>query len=164
MKSEINHALDIIGCAVKEFSGGMENVIGERKVPVTNEEIYRFEKIRNAFNHPTVMYKKTVIEQAGGYADYKKNQDLDLWNRLMGNHAVCMNLVEALVYFRFDEETYRRRKTWYTVKTLIDIRYRAWRRGFNTLGEFLFVSAAQLSIYVMPEWFQRFVYKSFLRS
>ncbi len=161
---EKNPALDIVGCPVKEFAGSMDNIVGERKVPLTNEEIYSFERTRDAFNHPTVIFKKSTVERAGGYSDYKKNQDSDLWIRLMNHNAVCLNLPETLVFFRFDEDTYRRRKKWNNVKTLIDIRYKAWRSGFNTLGEFLFIAAAQLGVYVMPEWFQRFIYKSFLRG
>lgn len=159
-----NPALDIIGCSVKEFAGDMSNIVGERKVPLTNDAIYKFEKTRDSFNHPTVIFKKSTIERVGGYSDYKKNQDSDLWIRMMKANAVCMNLGEALVYFRFDEDTYQRRKNWYNVKTLLDIRYKAWKSGFNTLGEFLFIAAAQLGIYVMPTWFQKIVYKGFLRS
>ena len=161
---EKNPALDIIGCSVKEFAGDMGHIVGERSVPLTNEAIYRFEKTRDSFNHPTVLFRKSTIERVGGYSDYKKNQDSDLWIRLMSENAVCMNLGEALVYFRFDEDTYQRRKNWHNIKSLLDIRYKAWKSGFNTLGEFLFIAAAQLGIYVMPAWFQRFVYKSFLRS
>ena len=140
------------------------HIVGERRVPLTNEAIYKFEKTRDAFNHPTVMFRKSTVERAGGYSDYKKNQDSDLWIRLMSQHAVCMNLEEALVYFRFDEDTYQRRKNWHNIKTLLDIRYRAWKSGFNTMGEFLFLAAAQLGIFVMPEWVQKFVYRNFLRS
>ncbi len=159
-----NPALDIIGCPVKEFAGEMGNIVGERKVPLTNEEIYNFEKIRDSFNHPTVIFRKSTVERAGGYSDYKKNQDSDLWIRLMKNGAVCMNLSETLVYFRFDEDTYRRRKTWNNVKSLIDIRYNAWKSGFNTLGEFLFIAMVHVCVYIMPASFQRCIYRYILRS
>ena len=72
---EKNPKLDIIGCPVREFVGSIDNIVGERSVPLTNEEIYNYSKKRDPFNHPTVMYRKSAVEAAGCYSDYRKNQD-----------------------------------------------------------------------------------------
>lgn len=160
---EENPDLDIVGCQVLEFSGSIENIVGERKVPVTNEEIYRFGKKRDPFNHPTVMYRKSSVEKAGGYSDYKKNQDTDLWIRMLSNGANCMNLEDKVFYFRFDEDTYQKRKAWINTKTLIKIRFNAWKNGFNTFGEFILVAMVQLGVYILPIGFQKLLYKKFLR-
>lgn len=161
---ENNPALDIIGSSVKEFFGDMDHIVSERRVPLTNEEIYKYARKRDPFNHPTVMYKRDTVKRCGGYKSYRRNIDTDLWIRLLSNGAVCKNFKEALVYFRFDEGTYRRRKSWDNTKSFIQVKYNAWKSGFNTLGEFLFLAMAQMCIYVMPEWFQRFVYRTFLRE
>lgn len=160
---EKDPSLDIIGCPVLEFVGDIDNVVGERKVPLTNEEIYRFARTRDPFNHPTVMYKKTAVENAGCYSDYRKNQDTDLWIKMLSNHAVCMNLAEPLFRFRFDDGTYKKRKSWTNTRILIEIRYKAWRSGFNTFGEFLAVSAAQMGMYILPVGFQKALYQRILR-
>ena len=160
---EADPSLDIIGCPVQEFIGSIDNIVGERKVPLTNEDIYRFAKKRDPFNHPTVMYKKSAVLKAGGYSDYRKNQDTDLWIKMLSNRVRCKNLEEPLVRFRFDEETFKNRKSWLNTKILIKIRYKAWRSGFNSLGEFLIITAAQMGMYVMPVGFQKFLYKKILR-
>ena len=159
----LNPDLDIVGCPVLEFIGTIDNIVGERRVPLTNEDIYKFAKTRDPFNHPTVMYRKSSVEAVGGYSDYRKNQDTDLWIKMLSNHVSCMNLAEPLFRFRFDEETYKKRKSWTNTKILIEIRYRAWKSGFNTFGEFVLVSLAQLSVFVLPVWFQQFLYKKVLR-
>ena len=160
---EKNPKLDIIGCPVLEFVGTIDNIVGERKVPLTNEEIYRFAKKRDPFNHPTVMYRKTAVEAVGCSSDYRKNQDTDLWIKMLSNHVTCMNLAEPVFRFRFDEGTYKKRKSWINTKILIEIRYKAWKSGFNSFGEFLMVAVAQLGMYILPVGFQKFLYQKILR-
>ena len=155
--------LDIIGCQVMEFVGDIDNIVGSRKVPTTNEEIYRFAKKRDPFTHPTVMFKKSKVQAVGGYSNYRKNQDTDLWIKMLSNGAVCKNLETFDFRFRFDEGTYKKRKSWINTKILIEIRYKAWKSRFNTFGEFLQIAIAQLGMYVLPVGFQKFVYKSILR-
>ena len=160
---EKNPRLDIVGCSVQEFVGSIDNIIGERRVPITNEDIYRFAKTRDPFNHPTVMYRKSSVEKAGCYSDYRKNQDTDLWIKMLSNNAYCENLAEKVFRFRFDEGTYRKRKSWINTKILLTIRYKAWKTGFNSFGDFIVVSAAQLGMFILPVRFQRFMYKRVLR-
>lgn len=160
---EKNPKLDIIGCPVLEFTDTIDNIVGERKVPLTNEEIYKFAKTRDPFNHPTVMYRKSMIEKVGCYSDYRKNQDTELWIKLLSEGAVCKNLAEPVFRFRFDEGTYRKRKSWVNTKILIEIRYRAWKSGFNSFGEFLTVAVGQTGMYLLPVVFQKFLYQKILR-
>ena len=155
--------LDIIGCPVDEFVDDIDNVVGCRNVPYTNDEIYAFAKKRDPFNHPTVMYKKSVVLKAGMYSDYRKNQDTDLWIKMLSNGAQCMNLKEHVFRFRFDSDTYRKQKSWVNTKILLEIRYKAWQSGFNTFFDFLLVATSQIGVYVLPVWFQRWLYTAVLR-
>lgn len=155
--------LDIVGCPVDEFVDDIDNVVGCRNVPYTNDEIYAFAKKRDPFNHPTVMYKKSVVLKAGMYSDYRKNQDTDLWIKMLSNGAQCMNLKEHVFRFRFDSATYRKRKSWVNTKILLEIRYKAWQSGFNTFFDFLLVATSQIGVYILPVWFQRWLYTAVLR-
>ena len=158
-----NPKLDIIGCPTQEFVGTIDNIVGERNVPLTNKEIYSFARKRDPFNHPTVMYRKSAVEKAGCYSDYRKNQDTDLWIKMLSNGAVCKNLADPVFRFRFDEGTYEKRKSWINTKILIEIRYKAWRNGFNSFFDFLMVLVAQLGMYILPVGFQKFLYQKILR-
>ena len=160
---ENNPKLDIIGCPVDEFIDNIDNIVGCRNVPLTNEDIYDFAKRRDPFNHPTVMYRKSAVMAVGMYSNYRKNQDTDLWIKMLRNNAICMNLIEHVFRFRFDEGTYKKRKSWINTKILIEIRYRAWRSGFNSFFDFLIVTFSQLGVYILPVWFQRLLYKNILR-
>ena len=159
-----NKKLDIVGCPVLEFVDDISNVIGKRIVPLTNEEIHEYAKKRDPFNHPTVMYKKSSVLKVGGYGDYRKNQDTDLWIKMLHNQCIGANCKDYLLYFRFDNNTYKKRKSWTNTKLLIKIRWNAYKIGFSTLKDFLVVMILQLGIFFMPSSFQKWIYQKFLRE
>ena len=53
----------------KLLSETPDNVRTSRIVPSTYEEIKKFMRRRQAFNHPTVMYKKSKVMECGGYSN-----------------------------------------------------------------------------------------------
>lgn len=161
---ENNNNLDIVGSPVLEFSKDINNIVGKRMVPLTNSEIYKYAKRRDPFNHPTVMYKKESVLAVGGYGNYRKNQDTDLWIKMLYNNCQCANCEDFLLYFRFDEGTYKKRKSWVNTKLLIKIRWNAYRIGFSSFWDFFSVMILQLGIFIMPLSFQKFIYKRFLRK
>lgn len=160
---ELNPELDIVGCPVDEFVDSIDNIVGCRDVPYTNADIYKFAKYRDPFNHPSVIFKKSTVEAVGGYGDYRKNQDTELWIRLLLHDAKCMNIKEHSLKFRFDSKTFNKRKTWKNTKSLIGIRYNSWKQGFNTFMEFVTISIGQLFLWAAPVAVQKFVYKVVLR-
>lgn len=160
---DINPDLDIVGCPVLEFVDSIDNIIGQRRVPLSNKDIYSFAKRRDPFNHPTVVYRKTSVLKAGCYSNYRKNQDTDLWIRMLQNNVNCINLPSPLVLFRFDHSTYKKRKSWINTKTLIEIRYKSWKTGFNSFFDFIMITVVQFGIFLLPVSFQRFVYQKVLR-
>lgn len=161
---EADPNLDIVGCPVLEFSGCTANIVGKRDVPKSNEEIHQFVRRRDPFNHPTVIIKKDSLVHCGGYSNYRKNQDTDLWLRMLNSGCKGKNLQEALLYFRFDESTYRKRKNWKNTKTLLEIRRRALKNGYCSLADYLCVAVAQTGMFLMPLNLQHWVYKTFLRK
>lgn len=101
--------IDIVGGDILEFIGEETNIVGKRAVPTSNAEIREYMKKRCAFNHMTVMYKKTAVENAGGYQDWFWNEDYYLWIRMWLNNAVFANTGTVLVNVRVGEEMYSRR-------------------------------------------------------
>ena len=137
--------------------------MGKLDVPIDNYAIYKYCKKRDPFNHPTVMFRKSKVEAVGGYGDFRKNQDTDLWIKLLSNGAVCKNLPEYLLKFRFDKGTYKKRKNWLNTKLLIIIRWNAYKTKFCSIFDFLEVAIAQLAVFLLPITFQEFIYKKVLR-
>lgn len=156
--------LDIVGCPVKEFVGTPDNIVGMRDVPLDNESVHQYAKRRDPFNHPTVMYKKSKVMLYGPYGDYRKNQDTALWIDMLSNGCKGANCAEYLLMFRFDQNTYKKRKSWINTKLLIQIRKKAYRIGFSSFWDYVFVSVAQLGLFILPTAVQKFVYTKLLRK
>lgn len=106
----INNNFAVIGSNVEEFIYNIENIIGKRNVPCSYEEIIKFSKKRNPFNHPSVMFNKKIIQKVGSYLeDYHLFEDYYLWIRVLKNGYSCKNIQDTLVYMRTSYDMYTRR-------------------------------------------------------
>ena len=156
--------LSIVGSHIDEFVGDKSNVISQRRVPTTSRAIYEYAKKRSAFNHPAVMYRKSAVLSEGGYDDLKRNQDVDLFGRMLFKGHKAENIDEALLWFRSSDELAARRKSWENTWSYIDTIRRFWRIGYSSFFDFAIVSVAQTGMYIMPMSVQKWIYKYFLRK
>jgi len=157
-------SLDLLGSAVDEFHRTPAEIVSRRVVPCSHPEIYEFAKRRSAFNHPTVMYKKSKVLSVGGYSDMRRNQDVDLFGRMLFSGCHAANTEESLLYFRSDDALAKRRRSWENTRSYIAAIYRFWKMGYSGFGDYLLVAAAQTAMFLMPVRLQHWVYKKFLRK
>lgn len=156
--------LAIVGSHIDEFIGDTSNVISQRIVPTTSEDIYKFAKKRSAFNHPAVMYSKTAVLENNGYADLKRNQDVDLFGRMQFKGYKAENIDEALLWFRSSDELAKRRKSWQNTWSYIATIRKFWKMGYSSFTDYAIVGIAQTGMYLMPIKLQNYIYKNFLRK
>ena len=156
--------LAIVGSHIDEFVGTPDNIISQRKVPLTSEAIYNFAKKRSAFNHPAVMYRKSAVLAEGGYSDLKRNQDVDLFGRMLFKGYKAENIDEALLWFRSSDELAARRKSWENTKSYIDTIKKFWKMGYSSFADYAKVAVAQTGMFILPASMQNWVYKKFLRK
>jgi glycosyltransferase involved in cell wall biosynthesis len=102
----------MVGGDVTEFIDSEDNLVGKRSVPTTHGEIIEYMKSRCAFNHPTVMFKKSSVEKAGGYIDWYCDEDYYLWLRMFLSGCRMANTGTVLVNVRVGKEMYKRRGGW----------------------------------------------------
>lgn len=100
---------DMVGGDVTEFIDSEDNLVGKRSVPTNHGEIIEYMKSRCAFNHPTVMFKKSVVLGVGGYIDWFWNEDYYLWIRMQLGGARFANTGTTLVNMRSGRDMYSRR-------------------------------------------------------
>lgn len=156
--------LAIVGAYVDEFHDTPEQVVSTRSVPQTHEEIYQFAKRRSAFNHPAVMYRKSKVLEFGGYSDLRRNQDVDLFGRMLFGGCKAQNIGEALLWFRSNDALAKRRKSWENTKSYIDTIKRFWKMGYAGFTDYAVVATAQTVMFLLPVTLQHWVYKTFLRK
>lgn len=142
--------LDICGCNIDEFYSSPEKVQSSRIVPYEYEEIKRFMKRRQAFNHPSVMYKKTKVIENGGYPLLKRKEDFDLFSKMINNGCYAMNINKSLYLYRADKGNYMRRKSLTNVKSSIYVYWRHLKRGGCSIIDFLIICGGEILFYMLP--------------
>jgi len=82
--------------------GRSGKIVGKSTQGPTSRDAFlqQREDVRINFVHPTVMYSRRVVMEAGGYSDdYPAAEDFELWNRLAEEHYM-LSLPEPLLYYR----------------------------------------------------------------
>lgn len=127
-----NPNLDIVGSWINEFIEENEEIKIKsiRKVPEKSNEIFQKLKSICAFNHLTVMYKKSKVIEVGSYLQEFTLEDYYLWIRLAINGAHMYNIQESLLNFRITEETSKRRGGLKLLKSDIKFQKRLFDLGF----------------------------------
>lgn len=90
----------VIGTQMKVVQSGKEESI--TNYPESHEEILEwFGKVKNPIGHPSVAYKRSVIDRVGGYWDFfPLAEDFDLWMRMLP-YARFANLDFVGVQYNF---------------------------------------------------------------
>ena len=156
--------LDICGSHTEEFEGDISHVVSIKKVPLTNEEIRRYAKKRNPFNHPTEMLKKSAVLAAGNYQHALGFEDYYLWVRMLQNGAKGKNIDRCLLHFRAGADMFKRRGGVKYIKNAVSVKWMFYQTGFLSFWEFLCYSAAHTAVSLMPNSLRSAVYTKFLRS
>ena len=163
-KFEENPELTIVGAHIDEFIGIKDNVVSSRKVPLLPDEIYEYAKRRSAFNHPVVMYKRDDILKENGYSDLRRNQDVELFGRLMFKGYKAENIDESLLYFRSNEDLAKRRKSWVNTYSYINTIKKFWKIGYSDFLDYVLVFISQSIMFLCPKHLQMYIYNKFLRK
>lgn len=161
---EADSNLTLVGTMVDEFYDDPNVIISSRVVPTSNEEIYKFAKRRSAFNHPTVMYKKSKVLECGGYSDLRRNQDVDLFGRMLFQGCRASNLNESLLLFRSNQSLAKRRRSWENTASYISTINKLRKLGYSSFMDYGVVACAQTLMFVSPLVVQGWLYKMFLRK
>lgn len=145
-----NPALSIIGTMVDEFYDDPANIVSVRAVPVSHDDIVKFMKRRSAFNHPSVMYKKSEVLRCGAYGKMRRKQDMDLFSRMMNSGCKAMNVDKSLLLFRSNEDNFKRRKSWSYCRSYIEVQFEIWKRGHCGFIDLIYVVTGQLAMFIAP--------------
>lgn len=99
----MNENIDIVICGswadVIDESG---NIIDELKhPPVDDKDIRRYIKIHNPFIHPSVIFRRDIIDKVGAYRNFKHNEDYELWTRILPigeGHNIPQKLIKYRIH------------------------------------------------------------------
>ena len=159
----VDPKLDICGSHIIEFEGNINKVLSKRNVPVKHKDIAEYQKQRSAFNHMTVMYKKSTVLKAGNYEHCPLMEDDMMWIRMLMAGAKCANVDDYLVYARTGYAMIERRGGW-----LYFLKYRRGRKriletGYISVWDYFKTVAVQFIVALMPKKARLFVFTKLLR-
>lgn len=156
--------LDICGSHIIEFEGDIQNELSRRKVPITHEDIAIYQKQRSAFNHMTVMYKKSTVLKAGNYMHCPLMEDDMMWIHMLLVGAKCANIDDYLVYARTGYAMIERRGGWAYYQKYRNGRKKILETGYISRWDYYKTIWIQLIVALMPKKLRLFVFTNMLRK
>lgn len=149
---------------VEEFTSTPDVVDAKRVPPEAHEEIVEFAKKRNPFNHPCVMYKKSVVEAVGSYQDFYLLEDYYLWLRMLMAGYQGYNIQEPLLHMRAGSDMYLRRAGWKYAKTQVKLFKFMKEQGFIGEGQYIKSCVIRSGLALAPNWLRKLMFEKVLRK
>ncbi len=160
-----NADISIVGSCIKEFLETIDDSDKIREVPEFNDEIIKFSKFRNPFNHPSVMYKKSDVIEAGNYrSDIRNIQDYYLWIEMLLKGYKGYNIQEPLVWMRTDANLFKRRSGKQYFKLQYDLLKTMKARNYISNFQFLKSLLLRMLSSLSPNWLRKFMFEKILRK
>ncbi|ATM04621.1 TPA: glycosyltransferase [Raoultella planticola] len=139
-------SLVMLGSGIIEFDE--QNNQREKVLPCEKNKILEFSKLKNPFNHMTVVFRKNEILAVGGYQDHLFMEDYNLWLRLLAAGYELRNIKDILVDARVGTDMVKKRKGLRYIKSeykLMKIKNELNITGFfEGVGIFIFRSLTRL--------------------
>lgn len=156
--------LAVVGSDMYEFEDDPSVITAVKKMPTEPEDIYRFGKKRNPFNHSTVMMRKSIVQANGGYAPLRRSLDLELFTKLLMKGCKCRNIGEPLVLFRTGSARVERKKNWTNLKCDLSVYKRNLKEKYINVFEYLYVVLRQVVFFIMPSGLAKALYTKIYRK
>lgn len=101
--------IDILGGKIQEFNH-LDDCLTVRKYPQTHEEVLKYIFKASPLAHPTVMMRRRIFDDGLRYDErYRTSQDIALWYTAILHGYRIANLDEITLWFRREEEVFKRR-------------------------------------------------------
>ena len=161
---EKNPGIDICGSHIKEFEGTPDHIVAERRVPLTHDDCKHYQRRRDAFNHVSVMFRKTAVLKAGNYQHCPLMEDTLLWANMFKTGATAMNIDDYLVLVRIGKDMYERRGGMAYFKKYRKARRVIYQTGFISWWDYAYTIVIQFVVAIMPNSLRGFVFKKILHK
>lgn len=159
--------VSVLGSNISEFNLQPNDLKRSRIMPENHSEIYKFAKFRCPVNHPTVVFKKNDVLQAGNYSGKLLLwEDYTLWVTMLSKGYIFHNLQEDLLHFRVKDgkETIKRRRGLKYALDELKFAKHIRKIGFFSLPEYLkFIILRPLSR-LLPANVLLFIYNNIYRK
>lgn len=164
LKCLIDGGYDLVGSNTIEFIDEISNVISDRTMPESNQDIIKYSRKRNPFIHPSIMTYKDKILSAGNYQNCYLCEDFDLWTRMIENGCKCYNIQENLVYMRVSNDFYKRRGGIKYCRAIVCFKKKLFKKKYMSRIDYVKTKYATIIVSLAPAFLREIIYKKFLRK
>jgi hypothetical protein len=153
-----------VGTGLQEFyeTSAGEHLGVKRIPPAAPDEIRRYARFHDPFNHPTVVYTKDAVERVGGYQPLGMMEDYWLFARMLAADVRAINTPEPLVRYRVSSGAYRRRGGIRLLESEWRLQRAFLRSGFTTRSQFARNLLVRGSYRLVPEPVRRLAYRTMI--
>lgn len=155
--------IDVCSAFIGEFEDNENKILSYRVLPEKHIDIVKYSKTRSPLNHAVVMFKKTIVEKAGGYQHMPFLEDYYLWARMIMHGARLYNIQEVLLKVRAGGSMIQRRRGFLYLKNELILLKRLRNIEFLTTFEYVKNIMFKIPVRLLPACFVKIVYK-FLRK
>jgi glycosyltransferase involved in cell wall biosynthesis len=160
----IHNSVDILGGQIEECDPETLEAACVRRVPCDVENIFRFSKSRNPFNHVTVCFKKSLVKSLGGYPVIYMREDYGLWAKAIAAGARVQNLPDVIVRVRAGRDMVKRRGGLRYMRAEIDLQQFLFEQGVKSSYEAVRDGVARAGIFLLPTPLRHRFFMRYLRN
>lgn len=162
----VNEGLDLVAGFQEEFYSESPNeIVGRKAFEVTDDAIKKSLKFRCMLPNPSIIFKKSAFEAAGGYGEYRSlNEDHDLFIKMSMQGAKFGAISSPVIKVRISREQRRRRGGFRAIREDIRFRLNLYRKDYYNLIEFSAYTFLVICFRLTPPSFKNFLYKNILRT
>lgn len=135
---ENNPQLDVVSSGCAHFVNTIDDALYEEYLPESDAEIKQFLKRRCPLCQASTMFRKSKVEEAGGYQDWYHAEDYYLWIRMYLCGSTFHNIKENLLYVRSNPDYINRRGGWKYFKSLAMLFGYMYKHKVIGLGDYMF--------------------------
>lgn len=158
----VEQGVDLVGSALLEFGSSPDDIVGRRVPPLESDEIIRYSRFHQPFNHPTIVYRRSAVMAAGGYSSLPLMEDYLLFAKMIQQGSRVANVEEPLVLYRVGAGAYARRGGVTLLKSEWRLQRRLYGLGFTSKGEFVRNVAVRGGYRLVPERVRRTAYRRWI--
>lgn len=160
----VQDGLDLIGGWIEEFIDGPGDIGMTRETPTSMEEVNRYLKLRNPFNHVSVMLNKDSVISVGNYQPFLYVEDYWLWVRMISAGMKCVNIPRVLVDVRVGNGMYARRGGRRFIASQVKLLKEMYKLDLLGIVDFCIGVLVRVAGSLVPVGVRTYIYQRFLRT
>lgn len=143
---------------LEEWDQDMTLRRGLRVLPTGVDAVRAFARRRSPLSHPLAIFRKSVIQEVGGYPPFRKAQDYALWSLLLSKGYKLANLPDVLLKMRTGNQMLDRRGWEFFQNEYQLFKYQR-DIGFLSFADFWVNTLGKGVLRLSPTFIKRTIYK-----